>query len=50
MCAGIQDKQFVLNHHLECPNEIGEDGYFTLETIFNAKKKYSLNIMDIIIS
>lgn len=38
MCAGIYDKQFVLNHHLECPNELGEDGYFTLETIFNAKK------------
>ena len=38
MCAGIYDKQFVLDHHLECPNELGEDGYFTLETIFNAKK------------
>lgn len=38
MCAGIYNKQFVLDHHLECPNELGEDGYFTLETIFNAKK------------
>lgn len=38
MCAGIYDKQFVLDHNLECPNELGEDGYFTLETIFNAKK------------
>ena len=38
MCAGIYDKQFVLDHNLECPNELGEDGYFTLETIFNANK------------
>ena len=38
MCAGIYNKQFVLDHKLECPNELGEDGYFTLETIFNAKK------------
>lgn len=38
MCAGIYDKQFVLDNNLECPNELGEDGYFTLETIFNAKK------------
>lgn len=38
MCAGIYDKQFVLDHNLECPNELGEDGYFTLETIFNARK------------
>ena len=38
MCAGIYDRDFVLEHHLECPNELGEDGYFTLETIFNANK------------
>ncbi len=38
MCAGIYNKKFVLDYNIECHNELGEDGYFTLETIFNAKK------------
>lgn len=38
MCAAIYNKEFVLNNNIECHKELGEDGYFTLKSLFNAKK------------
>ena len=38
MCAGIYNKEFIINNNLECTSELGEDSYFNLEAIFNAKK------------
>lgn len=38
MCSCIYNREFVLNHDIKCHRELGEDGYFTLESLFNAKK------------
>ena len=38
MCACIYNKEFVLDNDIKCHKELGEDGYFTLTSLFNAKK------------
>ena len=38
MCSAIYNKEFVLDHDIKCHKELGEDGYFTLTALFNAKK------------
>lgn len=38
MSACIYNKEFVLNHNIKCHEALGEDGYFSLKSLFNAKK------------
>ena len=38
MSACIYNKEFILNNNIKCHSELGEDGYFTLHALFNAKK------------
>ena len=38
MCACIYNRDFVLKNDIKCHKELGEDGYFTLKSLFNAKK------------
>ena len=38
MCACIYNKEFIINNDIKCHKELGEDGYFTLTALFNAKK------------
>lgn len=38
MSACIYNKEFVLNNNIKCHEELGEDGYFSLKALFNAKK------------
>lgn len=38
MCSAIYNKEFILNNDIKCHKELGEDGYFTMEALFNAKK------------
>lgn len=38
MCACIYNKEFILKNDIKCHTELGEDGYFTLTALFNAKK------------
>jgi len=38
MCSCIYNKDFILKNDIKCHKELGEDGYFTLHALFNAKK------------
>lgn len=38
MSACIYNKEFVLNKNIKCHKELGEDAYFSLKALFNAKK------------
>lgn len=38
MTAGIYNKEFVLINNIKCHEALGEDGYFQLKALFNAKK------------
>ncbi|WP_067043344.1 glycosyltransferase family 2 protein [Methanobrevibacter sp. YE315] len=38
MCAAIYNKEFVISNDIKCHKELGEDGYFSLNSFFHAKK------------
>ncbi len=38
MSACIYNKEFILKNNIKCHKELGEDGYFTLNALFDAKR------------
>lgn len=42
MCSSIYNKQFVTENNIQCTSDLGEDLYFSMLAIFNAKKVFLL--------
>ena len=43
MSASIFNKEFILNNNIKCHKELGEDGYFILNALLDAKKIVFIN-------